>query len=158
MGDLGHSISRGAGTRQTECVRYSSCLEVVAKANWRAWNCDRCPQFAGRVPQPDPFAEEMRTGGEMMSAKPGTYETPTSKACSKCGVDKPLTAYAVAKAGKYGRRAQCRACDAEYFRGYNRTRRAAPGGPRAVVAEKAATAGPGHPVDRAADTYRYHDG
>lgn len=37
----------------------------------------------------------------------------TSKACSKCGLEKKLEMYKKQETGKYGRRANCRECDKE---------------------------------------------
>lgn len=34
----------------------------------------------------------------------------TTKICTKCGLDKPLTDYTRSNAGKYGRRSACKAC------------------------------------------------
>lgn len=45
-----------------------------------------------------------------------TPETPTSKVCTKCGIDKPLECYSKQKAGKYGRTARCKDCRNKYRR------------------------------------------
>ena len=41
---------------------------------------------------------------------------PVSKACTRCGVDKPLEEFTPQRTGKYGRLAYCRPCNAEYVR------------------------------------------
>ena len=40
----------------------------------------------------------------------GEAEAPSSKPCSKCGEDKPLTEFSKKSTGKYGRRADCKPC------------------------------------------------
>ena len=40
------------------------------------------------------------------------------KTCTKCGVEKPFEAFAAAKDGKHGRRAQCRECRSRYWASY----------------------------------------
>lgn len=37
---------------------------------------------------------------------------PDSRACTKCGLDKPLPEFSKAPRGKYGRKASCKTCDA----------------------------------------------
>lgn len=36
---------------------------------------------------------------------------PDSRVCTKCGLDKPLSEFSKASRGKYGRKANCKACD-----------------------------------------------
>lgn len=40
---------------------------------------------------------------------------PDSRACTKCGLDKPLSEFSKAPRGKYGVKASCKACDAERY-------------------------------------------
>lgn len=42
--------------------------------------------------------------------------SPDSRACTKCGLDKPLSEFSKAPRGKYGRKSKCKACDADYWR------------------------------------------
>ena len=47
----------------------------------------------------------------------------TTKICTKCGMEKPIYQFNNQKAGKYGKRANCRDCQNAYNRAYKQTER-----------------------------------
>lgn len=48
---------------------------------------------------------------------------PTSRRCTKCGVDKPLPEFSKAPRGKYGHKSSCKSCDSERARANAKSRR-----------------------------------
>lgn len=94
--------------RRIECKTYAECLEKVAKENKRDFSCDGCTGYLWE----DPTLEEETNIPKKEEVMEGEIRT-----CTKCGKEKAIEEFSKG-AGKDGRKAQCRKCDADYFQDY----------------------------------------
>lgn len=104
-------------TRRYDCMFYGRCLDEAARVNG-SLDCAGCLRFTEFAPEgePDSFFEDYSGGREKMTEEQAVYGNPdkgaTVKRCSKCGEEKPLDAFNKERNGKYGRRGECKACQA----------------------------------------------
>lgn len=75
--------SRGKGNRNISCEKYSECLDVAAKKDWKTFNCEKCPLFTANQKQMEkPVKIENKRICEKCGEKPTMQ--PSSPYCSKC--------------------------------------------------------------------------
>ena len=60
----------GKGIKNIDCEKYEKCLDIAAKNDWKAFNCEQCPFFADKKQTPQ--IED---------------KTEDKKICEKCGIN-----------------------------------------------------------------------
>lgn len=78
--------SRGKGNRNIGCEKYSKCLDVAAKKDWKTFNCEKCPLFTANQKQVEkPLKIENKRICKRCDDRPTIH--PNSPYCSQCMTD-----------------------------------------------------------------------
>ena len=78
--------SEGNGKKNISCEKYNKCLDIAAKENWKAFNCEKCSSFAD---QKQLNAIAHKTENTRVCERCGKRPTiqPNAPYCSQCLTD-----------------------------------------------------------------------
>lgn len=78
--------TEGNGKKNIDCEKYQNCLDIAAKNDWKAFNCEQCPSFADQK-QVSPIGD--KTEDTRICERCGERPTiqPNAPYCSLCLTD-----------------------------------------------------------------------